>query len=166
MARGKQAARAANRRAAMAADTVESLSAQLANERAKSSREIADLKNERDRLAGRLTSEVAAMAATKVERIQSDYAAARTMERAKQRENGLKLSKIMTEGECRLPHESYEVIAALFGLSLGEFLTHDHIDNNRTSRRVTASKRKALDSELDQIAARGNSLIPKTGRPR
>lgn len=83
MARGKQAARAANRRAAVAADTVESLRAQLAEERAKSASEISALKMRVEQLGGRLTSAVALLANEEIQKAKEHAQASIKAEREK-----------------------------------------------------------------------------------
>ncbi len=148
MARGKYAVKAAGQRATAAAETVEALKAQLAEERATAAREIAELKTENQRLAGQLTSAVKTMAAAEVDRVRVECRAEITKERGRQVEKAVAIAAVLDRDGAHLTMGGYADIADALGVSMGDFLSSTA--TTRASRRATTTTARYVEALKDR----------------
>lgn len=150
MAKGKYAARAASARVSGAQETVERLRQQLAEERAAAAHEIASLKTENQRLAGKLTSAVKSMASAEVERVQRQAAEAIAAATADWR---TRAEAVMEElgsdpANNRMQAPTWANISALLEVPLGHGSA-----NSRSGRRGSIKRAIAVGTE-DEHAMR------------
>jgi hypothetical protein len=144
VAKGKYAARAANARVSSAQETVEQLRQQLAEERAAAAHEIASLKNENQRLAGKLTSAVKAMAGAEVERVQQQAAEALAAATAdwKARAEAVMEELGSDPANNRMPASTWANISSLLKVPLGH-----GSGSSRAGRRATTKRAVAVATE-------------------
>jgi hypothetical protein len=167
MARGKYAAKAAGQRAAAAAETVETLTARLAEERTAAAREVADLKTENQRLAGRLTSAVRSMAAAEVERVRLEAAGQVEALRESHRTAALSVAVLLGASKPEPEAETLRAIADILGVPLGEFLaaTGEPTLGGRATRRFSSAKYAQGQALLESGYGPGGSRSGAMARP-
>lgn len=141
MARGKYAARAANREAAEAQQSAAHLSNLLATERIEHTRKIAELNGRIAQLQGRLDREVAALAEAEVRKVGDEYRAQLAAERAERHERSLEVGRLLFAQGVKLSDlHAWARLAELLGLSIGELTEGAGADTNRHSRRTSTNR--------------------------
>jgi hypothetical protein len=153
MAKGKYAAKAAGQRATAAAETVETLKAQLAEERKTRAAESADLKTQIQQIAGRLTREVNDLAGAEIARAQSEARELIEAERAERHAKNLEAYRFLLTLDLNLDTENGFNLCALLGLDPGEAISNYQIP--RYARRLSGDQARHALSKLEQDLATG-----------
>jgi hypothetical protein len=167
VAKGKYAARAASARVSGAQETVERLRQQLAEERAAAAHEIASLKTENQRLAGKLTSAVKSMASAEVERVQRQaadaVAAARQdamgevrIEREAARERAFAALKVIRDYVHTLPVQAWPQLYDALGVTADEVYAagaevSDLDHQSRRARRMRQKDFRANGNDMESV---------------
>lgn len=170
MAKGKQAAAAAKRRLQAVEEEAQNLRATLDNERTAAREREQHLKGEIQSLRNRLHSEVAEMAAERINELEERHL--RAMKEAKATadarvRNGLaRMRDGMRHPELVMStHDDWDETAAAFGIPLGEFL---HLagkqETNREERRIRPSHvNRGKSEELTSPAVRTRQILRNKG---